>query len=163
MVVRNLIINVNGAAGDKSPLRVATYPLPGASDVYQDAVPKVFFSKPVRNLDPRFFTLTDSHGAQVPAWVDQVGDGAWGLFPNPVLLKGGETYTAHLKAGVCDLTGSCTGQDMVWRFTVSKEAGKGSGDTTIPAGFHLPSPAPAKPAATSVTAAHRKRVSGSGY
>lgn len=160
MVVRNMVININGTAADKNQLKVATYPLPGASDVYQDAVPKVFFTRPVRNLDPRSFTLADSHGAQIPAWVDQVGDGAWGLFPNPVLLKGGETYTARLKAGVCDLTGSCTGQDVVWKFTVSKEAGKGIGDTSVPAGFRLPSQTPVKPvSSTSVAAVRRSKHS----
>ena len=44
---------------------------------------KVFFSKPVRGVDNRSFTLTDSRGKQVSAWVDQIGDGAWGLFPDP--------------------------------------------------------------------------------
>ncbi len=139
MAVRNWIITVNGAPADNSPLRVASYPTPGASDVYQDAVVKVFFSKPVCGVDGGSFSLTDSHGASVPAWVDQIGDGTWGLFPNPVVLKSGESYTARLKAGVCDLSGAnCTRQDMVWKFTVSKEAGKGSGDTTIPMGFALP-------------------------
>jgi hypothetical protein len=155
MAVRNWIITVDGAPADKSPLRVVSYPTPGATDVYQDAVVKVFFSKPVRGIDGGSFSLTDSHGASVPAWVDQIGDGTWGLFPNPVVLKGGESYTARLKAGVCDLSGAnCTRQDMVWKFTVSKEASKGSGDTTIPMGFALPtephpnqaSPAPVKSA-----------------
>ena len=70
-----------------------------------------------------------------------IGAGAWGLFPNEVVLKGGETYTAHLKAGVCDLSGNCTKQDLVWKFTVSKDAGQGNGDTSIPQGFTLPAPA----------------------
>ena len=155
MVVRNIVIPVTGAPADKTPLRVATYPATGASHVYQDAVAKVFFSRPVGNLDTRTFTLVDSHGAQVPAWVDQIGDGVWGLFPNQVILKGGETYTARLKAGVCDLTGGCTNQDVVWKFTVSKEPGQGSGDTSIPIAFKLPVAKPATASASSVASARR--------
>jgi len=138
MVVRSWLIAVDGAKTDQTAPRVETYPAPGATQVYQDAVVKVFLSRPVRGVDQRSFTLTDSHGAQVPAWVDQIGDGTWGLFPSQVLLKAGETYTARLKAGICDLAGSCTHQDAVWKFTVSKEQEQGSGDTSIPVGFKLP-------------------------
>jgi len=146
MAIRNWIINVDGAPADKAPLRVASYPTPGAGSVYQDAVVKVFFSKPVRGVDAKSFFLTDSHGEQVPAWVDQIGDGTWGLFPNPVVLKSGESYTARLKAGICDLSGgNCTTQDTAWKFTVSKDATKASGDTTIPVGFTLPEQHPGQP------------------
>jgi hypothetical protein len=138
MVVRNWIITVEGMPADHRSLQTALYPAAGATRVYQNAVVKVFFSKPVTDVDTRNFTLTDSSGAAVPAWVDQVGAGAWGLFPNQVILKAGETYTARLKAGVCDSSGNCTKQDFVWRFTVSKEAEQASGDTTIPQGFTLP-------------------------
>ncbi|MBZ5522530.1 MAG: Ig-like domain-containing protein [Acidobacteriia bacterium] len=138
MVVRSWLIAVDGGKTDQTAPRVETYPAPGASQVYQDAVVKVFFSRPVRGVDSRSFTLVDSHGAQVPAGVDQIGDGTWGLFPGQVLLKAGETYTARLKAGVCDLAGSCTRQDLVWKFAVSKDPEQGSGDTSVPAGFKLP-------------------------
>src|SRR5260370_41062927 len=121
MGVRSLTISWNGASEDKAPLHVGTSPLPGSNQVYQDAVVKVFFSRPIRGLDARSFVLTDSKGTQVPAWVDQIGDGTWGLFPNQVTLKAGETYTARFKAGTCDLTGNCTTQDTVWKFTVSKQ------------------------------------------
>jgi hypothetical protein len=144
MVVKNWVIAVDGAP-DKTPLRVGTYPTPGASQVYQDAVAKVVFSKPVRGVNAQTFTLADSKGAQVPAWVDQIGDGTWGLFPNPVLLKGGETYTARLKSGVCDQFNNCTHQDVIWKFTVSKEAGQGYGDSTIPMGFPSEFPVHAAP------------------
>jgi Bacterial Ig-like domain len=140
MVVRNWLISIDGAPKDQSAPRVALYPAPGAPAAYQDTVVKAFFSKPVRGVDGRSFVLTDSHGAQVPAWVDQVGDGAWGLFPNPVTLKPGETYTARLKAGICDLANNCTRQDTVWKFTVSKDASQAAGDTSIPLGFKLPEP-----------------------
>jgi hypothetical protein len=141
MVVRNWVMPVEGMPADHRAVEVATYPAAGADRVYQNAVVKVFFSKPVSGVDTRSFTLTDSHGAAVPAWVDQVAAGGWGLFPNEVILKGGETYTARLKAGVCDATQNCTRQDVVWRFTVAKEAGQGTGDTSIPQGFTLPVPA----------------------
>ncbi len=134
MVVKNWVITVDGAA-DKTPLRVGTYPMPNATQVYQDAVVKATFSKPVRGVNAQTFILTDSKGTQVPAWVDQIGDGTWGLFPNPVLLKGGETYTARLKSGICDQFNNCTRGDMIWKFTVSKDPNQGYGDSTIPMGF----------------------------
>jgi hypothetical protein len=138
MVVRNWLISVNGAPAAQMPPRVATYPVPGAPAAYQDTVVKAFFSTPVRGVDARSFVLTDSRGAQVPAWVDQIGDGTWGLFPDPVTLKPGETYTARLKAGICDLAGLCTRQETVWKFTISKEASQAAGDSSIPIGFTLP-------------------------
>jgi hypothetical protein len=140
MVVRNWVIAIDGAPANKDAPRVAVYPASDTKSAYQDTVVKAFFSKPVRGVDNRSFTLTDSHGKQVPAWVDQIGDGTWGLFPDPVLLKPGESYTARLKAGVCDLSGDCTKQDTLWRFTVCKEASQGQGDTSVPAGFVLPGP-----------------------
>lgn len=138
MIVRALVINIDGAPADKAPLQATGYPAAGATHVYQDAVVKVFFSRPVRELKAGHFALTDSDGAQVPAAVEQIGDGTWGLFPNQVRLHGGETYTAHLKSGVCDFSDSCTRQDLVWKFTVAKDDEPGRGDTTIPMGFKLP-------------------------
>jgi hypothetical protein len=140
MVVRNWFITVEGMPADRTPLRTSTYPTAGADQVYQSAVVKVFFSKPVRAVDSRTFTLSDSHDSPVAAWVDQIGDGAWGLFPNQVQLHMGESYTARLKSGVCDLAGNCTKQDVVWRFTVSKEAAQGRGNTAIPTGFAMSAP-----------------------
>jgi hypothetical protein len=142
MVVRNWVISIDGAPADKDAPRVAVYPTSGTQNAYQDTVVKAFFSKPVRGVDNHSFMLTDSHGRQVPAWVDQIGDGVWGLFPDPVLLKAGQSYTARLKSGACDLSGNCTKQDTVWRFTVSKEASQGAGDTSIPNGFVAPGPSP---------------------
>ena len=153
MAVRNWVISIDGAPAEKTPLRVATYPLPGTKQVYQDAVVKVFFSRPVRGVDTRTFIVTDSHGIQLPGWVDQIGEGTWGFFPNQVILKGNESYTARLKAGICDSYGNCTRQDMLWKFTVSKESGKGSGDTSIPIGFRLPNDGPSRP---SLAARHSK-------
>jgi hypothetical protein len=138
MVVRNLVFSVDGTAADPRPPAVSTYPAPGASHVYQDAVVKAFFSAPVRGVDAQSFTLTDSRGVQLPAWVDQIGDGAWGLFPNQVILRGGESYTARLARGICDLAGQCTSDDVVWTFRVALEPEDGVGDTTIPAGFFHP-------------------------
>jgi hypothetical protein len=137
MVVGNWLISIAGAPQQPNELRVASYPLAGARGAYQDTVVKVSFSAPVRGLDHRKFSLSDSRGAQVSAWIDQIGDGTWGLFPNSVMLKPGETYTARLKAGICDLSRNCTRQDTVWKFTVSKDPGGAAGDTTIPAGFKV--------------------------
>jgi len=145
MVVRNWLISVDGAPADKTTPRLATYPKPGATDAYQDTVVKVFFSKPMQGVNDQNFLLTDSKGTQVPARVGQIGDGAWGLFPNSVILKSGETYTARLRAGICDLSGNCIKQETVWKFSVSKEPTQGTGDTSVPIGFALPA---AKPPAT---------------
>jgi hypothetical protein len=138
MVVRNWLVTIEGTPADRTPLQVSTYPPAGADQVYQNAVVKVFFSKPVKGLDSRNFALMDARGSLVPAWVDQIGDGTWGLFPDQVKLRGSESYTAILKAGVCDLTGNCTRKDIVWRFVVSKDAGQGRGNTDIPMGFAAP-------------------------
>ena len=138
MIVRNLVIPITGVMPDKTAPEVATYPQPGAAQVYQDAVVKVFFSRPMRTIDARSFTLTDSHGTQVSGEVNQIGDGGWGFFPGQVLLKAGERYTARLKAGACDVMENCTKQDVVWSFTVSKDPAQASGDTSIPVGFVMP-------------------------
>ncbi len=136
MTVRNWVIAVDGVPIAKTPPRVATYPAPSASNAYQDLVVKVFFSKPVQGVNAETFTLTDSQHLRVPASVEQIGDGTWGLFPSRVFLAGGR-YTACLKAGVCDQFGGCTPRDMEWTFTVSHVRGEGTGDTSVPLGFAL--------------------------
>jgi hypothetical protein len=140
MIVRNWVISIEGSpvSATKPPKtqpRVRTYPASGAIAVYQDAVVKAFFSEPMRGVDAESFTLTDSHGARVAASVDQIGDGAWGLFANSAVLKGGEKYTARLKRGICGVSGNCIPEDVVWSFQVSPESGQGTGDTTVPVGF----------------------------
>ena len=67
--------------------------------------------------------------------VDQIGDGVWGLFPNQVVLKPGERYTARLNRGICNAAGNCTERSTVWSFTTAFEGVPGRGDTTIPVGF----------------------------
>ena len=121
MIVRNWVITLDGSRTEQAAPRLAVYPSAGTQNAYQDTVVKVFFSQPVRGVDNRSLTLPDSHGKQVPAWVDQIGDGVWGLFPDPVLLKPGESYAARLKTGICPFSGACTKQDTVWKFTVCKE------------------------------------------
>ena len=139
MVVRNWVIKVGGGTVDGTPPRVAMYPRPGAEAVYHDAVVKAFFTEPVRGVDDRTFTLVDSRGVQVRAFVDQIGDGAWALFPHQILLKPGETYTARLKPGICDVAGNCMTTDVVWKFTVAPAADQAKGDTGLPVGFLRPS------------------------
>ena len=138
MIVRNWVISIDRASARATPLRVATYPSPGATDVYQGAVVKVFFSEPVSGVDARRFRVTDSRGVPLPGRVDQIGEGAWGFFPNQVLLGSGKGYTARLKAGICDVYNHCIQDDVVWRFTVSRDPVGGTGDTSIPAGFRVP-------------------------
>ena len=135
MVVRNWVINVDGAAADGSPPRFAGYPAPGAREVYPDAVIKVSFSEPVSGVDARSFTLTDAAGAVVPAAVDQIGPGTYGLFPHRILLTAGATYTARLAAGIADAAGNRTGEERSWTFTVAPDAEHAAGNTAVPSGF----------------------------
>ncbi len=160
MAARSWLISIDGAPKDRNELRVATYPQPGARAAYHDTVVKVFFSAPVRGVDNRSFVLSDSRGTQIPAWVDQIGDGIWGLFPNSVILKPGETYTARLKAGICDLAGNCTRQDTVWKFSVSKEPSQAAGDTSIPVGFRLPEAHPQTPKRNNQDHVNNSRAAG---
>jgi hypothetical protein len=139
MTVRSFVIAINGAAIDREPPRVGVYPRPGAARAYLDTVPKAFFSRPVTGVDARTFTLTDASGAKVPAWVDPIGDGVWGLFPNQVVLKAGATYTARLAPGICDAGApdSCTTEGTEWSFTVAPDHDSGEGDTGLPVGFSI--------------------------
>jgi len=157
MIAKSAVVRLDGQAADTTAPRFAVYPAPGARVVYTDAVPKVFFSEPVSGVDADSFTLIDAQGAPVAAWVDPVGDGAWGLFPNRVLLARGETYTARVKAGICDFAGNCTPNDITWKFTVAAHAEEEAGDTTIPAGFAASAPQLDCQASTPAKSAREKR------
>ncbi|HKE23224.1 MAG TPA: Ig-like domain-containing protein [Bryobacteraceae bacterium] len=137
MIVRNSLIVIDAALADHSPIRVVTYPADGAVAVYEDAVVKVSFNRPVRGVDSSNFTLTDSRGTPVPSRVDQIGDATWGLFPNAALLKPGERYTARLKRGICGGAANCTDKDVVWSFRVCPEGASGTGDTSVPTGYSI--------------------------
>jgi hypothetical protein len=151
MVVRNLVVLIAGTPKDSEPLEIGTYPAVGARQVQQDAVIKVFFSKPVSALDGHTFVVSDSRGKQVPARIDQIGASTWGLFADQVLLHAGETYTARLKAGVCDLFHNCTSNDLSWRFTIAKGGAQSAGDTSIPLGFAVPLPSANRKAVATLT------------
>jgi hypothetical protein len=97
----------------------------------------VFLSRPVSGVDARSFTLRDSHGAPVPAAVDQIGPGVWGLFPDSITLKPGERYTARLRQGVCTASQNCTSKDVIWDFAVSADNDRATGDTSLPAAFRI--------------------------
>jgi hypothetical protein len=135
MVVRSVVIAVDDAAADRAAPRIAVYPAPGADRVYADAVVKVSFSEPVRGVDEHRFTLCDARGVPVPAWVDQIGPGTYGLFPDHVPLPAGATYTARVDAGVCDRAGNCTTAPAIWSFTIAADPERAAGDTSIPTGF----------------------------
>jgi hypothetical protein len=154
MAVRSFTIAVNGAPADASAPRVGVYPVPGAKRAHLDAVPKVFFSRPVTGVNAATFTLTDATGNAVPAWVDPIGDGVWGLFANQVLLKPGATYTAHLAPGICDAAApaSCTQDGVEWSFTIANDADNAEGDTGLPVGFSGASGAPPPHAAPAAPA-----------
>jgi hypothetical protein len=146
MKVRNWVIRVDTGAEDNGvPAIVGTYPPDNAIDVAQDVVPKVSFSEPVTRLEGNTFTLADSAGRAVPAWVDQVGDGTWGLFAHAVFLTAGETYTARVSAGICSYSGICTKKSIAWTFRIASRRGEGLEDTSVPLGF----PAVAAPHADS--------------
>src|SRR5262249_40555335 len=134
--VKNWVIRVDGAKSDMTvPAVAAIYPRQGSTNVYQDAVPKITFSQPVRKITEATFTMVDESGKRVPASVHQIGDGTWGVFPNQVFLEGGEKYTVRLNGPVCGFTGQCLTTSTAWSFTVSPMRGEGAGDTTIPLGF----------------------------
>jgi hypothetical protein len=137
MAVRNWLISVSNGRPTTTQLHTTTYPLLGAADVYQDVVPKVFFSVPVTGVNAETFTLIDSRGRRVRASVDQIGDGTWGLFPDQVFLEGGRTYLAQLRGKVCSAVSGCASEMLTWRFTVAATRGTGTGDTTVPSGFSL--------------------------
>ena len=93
------------------------------------------FSAPVRGVDGRTFTLTDSRGTSVPARVDQIGDSAWGLFANDIVLTAGEVYAARLRSGVCDMFDHCSSSGLLWHFRVASNPGSAMGNTSLPNGF----------------------------
>jgi hypothetical protein len=137
VVIKNFTIPVNGAAADPTPPRLGVYPRPGAPRAHLDTVPKVFFNRPVTGVTAATFTVTDASGAVLPAWVDQIGDGAWGLFANQIQYKPGATYTAHLAAGICatDASTACTTEGTEWTFTIAADAESSDGDSSVPMGF----------------------------
>src|SRR4029079_3717403 len=151
MEVRNWVIQLRGTEPDRTPPAVQTYPANGATEVYQDAVIKVFFSEPVTGVSPSSFVLTGPDGAVIPAFVDQIGDGAWGLFPDQVSRAQSQTYTVHLKAGICDFQRNCNTPAATWSFTTAAERTGGEGNTAIPLGFPASRPpADVAPAVRSV-------------
>lgn len=137
MAIKNFTIAVAGAPADTSPPKLGVYPVPGAPRAHLDTVPKVFFSRPVTGVDNKSFTLTDAQGTVLPAWVDPIGDGTWGLFPNQIRLTPGATYTAHVAAGICDAAAptACTQDGAEWSFTVAPDDDSSNGDTSVPMGF----------------------------
>jgi Bacterial Ig-like domain len=155
MAVKSFTIAMAGEPAPASVPRVGVYPTPGAARAHLDAVPKVFFSRPVTGVSSTTFTLTDASGAAVPAWVDAIGDGVWGLFANQVLLKPGATYTAHLAPGICDAgaPASCTTTGAEWSFTIALDGDSSEGDTGLPIGFTgANGPPPPQPSAAKAAA-----------
>jgi hypothetical protein len=137
MAVRNITIAITGAPVDATPPRLGVYPLPNAKRAHLDTVPKIFFSRPVTGVTQATFTVTDAAGAVLPAWVDPIGDGVYGLFANQIQYKPGATYTAHLAAGICDAAQptSCTPDATEWSFTIAADADSSDGDSSVPLGF----------------------------
>jgi hypothetical protein len=139
MEVRNWIIQVAGLHRPRPAPRVTPYPAPGAREVFQELVVKATFSEPVRGVDATTFSLVDARGHRVPAAVDQIGEGTWGLFPDRVFLKGGETYTARVAAGICGVEDNCTPREIEWSFKTASSPDVGQGDTSVALGFPGPS------------------------
>jgi hypothetical protein len=132
------------------------YPVPGARSAHLDTVPKVFFSRPVTGVNATTFTVTDSTGAVLPAWVDPIGDGVWGLFANQIQYTAGATYTAHLATGICDAAAptSCTQDGAEWTFTIAADSDSSHGDSSVPIGFTgANGPPPPRPGAAAATSA----------
>ncbi len=133
MEVKSWVINL--AADNAAPNVTSVYPTHLATNVYSNFVAKVTFSEPVSGVNNRTFTLVDSRGLPVPAFVDQIGDGTWGLFAHDIFLRTGSTYTARLAAGVCDFSNNCTTAPISWRFQTATSISGGSGNTSVPIGY----------------------------
>ncbi len=135
MSVRTHVFRVQQGAISGTPGVARLYPEPAATNVSRDAVVKISFSEPVTGVDAATFTLTDRHGTRVPASVDQIGDGTWGLFPDKVFLDAGGTYRARLAAGVCSFDRRCTTKTVSWEFRVAAGGPPAKTDTRVPLGF----------------------------
>ncbi|HEX3697674.1 MAG TPA: Ig-like domain-containing protein [Polyangia bacterium] len=139
MAVHSWTVAVSGVARDRAAPTMTTYPTAGAAAAYEDVVAKVSFDEPVRGVSGGTFTLTDANGALVPAWVDQIGAGTYGLFPNAIRLKKGARYTARLAPGICDFADNCTTLARTWSFVVAADPERASGNTSVPVGFRAAS------------------------
>lgn len=136
MEVVSGVLALTGSPEDRQPpRRIAVYPPPDTQEAYGDVVVKATFSEPVFGLDATRFTLEDAAGKPVPAFVDQIGDGTWALFPHRVFLDPGSVYTARLEGPVCDAAGNCRHDWESWDFRVTPEPHGGRGDTSVPYGF----------------------------
>ena len=119
-------------------------------------MPKVTFAAPVTGVDATTLTLRDGQGRVVSAWVDQIGDGTWALFPHQVFLGPRQTYTIRLAPGVCGVDGSCLRTAVTARFTTAADALSGQGDTSVPVGFPS-TPAPGGAATGAAGHQHARR------
>ncbi len=128
---------MQGETDTTPPTPAMMYPAADATNVYEDVVVKITFSEPLRDLDNTRFTLLDTNGQSVPAYVAQIGDYTWGLFPHQVFLQSGTSYAARLAGSVCDCADNCTTYDLTWSFTITTTPGGGEVDTRIPLGSEL--------------------------
>jgi len=128
------VINVTGVTDTQPPAATKLYPADGAANAHIDAVVKVDFSEPVTGVDASSFTLS-SGGVTVPAYVDQLSDGTWGLFVHDTVLAGNATYTATVAAPICDYNNNCTMTDIVWSFSTARDYAGGTGDSSWTLGF----------------------------
>ena len=135
MEVGSWVIDVTGVTDTTPPTATKMYPADGAVDAHIDAVVKVDFSEPVTGVDATTFTLMDSGGTTVPAYVDQLSDGTWGLFAHDTVLAGNTTFTATVAAPICDYNGNCTANDITWSFTTARDYVSGTGDSSWTLGF----------------------------
>lgn len=131
--VKSWVINLT--TDNVAPSVTSVYPANGASNVYSNFVAKVTFNEPVTGINNGTFTLVDSNGLAVPAFVDQIGDGTWGLFAHDIFLRTGSTYTARLAAGICDFSNNCSSAPVSWSFQTATSVTGGAGDTSVPLGF----------------------------
>ncbi|MGD2113585.1 MAG: Ig-like domain-containing protein [Acidobacteriota bacterium] len=132
--VGSWVINVTGVADNSPPAAVNMYPTPGTNTARLDAVVKIDFDEPVTGLDETTFTLSDG-GVSVPAYVDQLSDGTWGLFVHDTVLQGRTTYDVTIAAGICDYNGNCTTNPITWSFDTARRFDQGTGDSSWTLGF----------------------------
>ena len=93
-----------------------------------------------RGVDARTFTLTDATGAPVPAAVDQIGPGTFGLFPHRVLLEAGrDVHRAPRRRHRRRRRQPARRKIGAGRFTIAADAEHATGNTAVPAAFVIPS------------------------
>ena len=105
------------------PVVVRTEPADGASGVANDVKIKVWFDEAVDNKKGGWDDLLH---LRKPDGTNLYGNSSYDLEQHVVSLNmsidlmAGQTYTAVLEKGICDLAGNCMGEGLTWTFTIAQ-------------------------------------------